>query len=64
VDLCYNGLMAAETVLMETKLFPPRRRSDLLVRSRLIEFIHEHIENKLLLLCAPAGYGKTTLLVD
>ena len=56
--------MAAETTLIETKLYPPRRRSDLLVRSRLIEFMHEHIENKLLLLCAPAGYGKTTLLVD
>jgi LuxR family maltose regulon positive regulatory protein len=56
--------MDAETALIETKLFPPRRRSDLLVRSRLIEFVHEHIENRLLLLCAPAGYGKTTLLVD
>ena len=56
--------MTPETALTETKLYPPRRRSDLLVRSRLIEFIHEHIENKLLLLCAPAGYGKTTLLVD
>ena len=56
--------MTPETALTETKLYPPRRRSDLLVRSRLVEFIHEHIENKLLLLCAPAGYGKTTLLVD
>ncbi len=63
-NLCYNRGMADETMLIETKLFPPRRRSDLLVRSRLLEFMHEQIANKLLLLCAPAGYGKTTLLVD
>lgn len=56
--------MAEKTMLIETKLYPPRRRSDLLRRSRLLEFMHEHIANKLLLLCAPAGYGKTTLLVD
>jgi ATP/maltotriose-dependent transcriptional regulator MalT/two-component SAPR family response regulator len=56
--------MAAETMLIETKLYPPRRRPDVLRRSRLLEFMHEHIANKLLLLCAPAGYGKTTLLVD
>jgi LuxR family maltose regulon positive regulatory protein len=56
--------MAVETLLIETKLYPPRRRADLLVRSRLLEFLHEHIADKLLLLVAPAGYGKTTLLVD
>jgi len=56
--------MAFETMLIETKLYPPRRRADLLPRSRLLEFLHEQIANKLLLLCAPAGYGKTTLLVD
>ena len=40
-------------MLIETKLYPPRRRPDLLRRSRLLEFLHEHIANKLLLLCAP-----------
>jgi LuxR family maltose regulon positive regulatory protein len=56
--------MADETTLIETKLYPPRRRADLLRRTRLLEFMHTHIADKLLLLCAPAGYGKTTLLVD
>ena len=56
--------MADETLLIETKLYPPRRRTDLLQRSRLLEFMHAHIADKLLLLSAPAGYGKTTLLVD
>jgi ATP/maltotriose-dependent transcriptional regulator MalT/DNA-binding SARP family transcriptional activator len=54
----------SQATLIETKLFPPRRRPDVLARSRLLEFLHEHITNKLLLICAPAGYGKTTLLVD
>ncbi len=61
LDLCYNRIMAE---LIETKLHPPRRHPDLLRRSRLLEFMHAHIADKLLLLCAPAGYGKTTLLVD
>jgi LuxR family maltose regulon positive regulatory protein len=56
--------MADETPLIETKIYPPRRRPDVLRRSRLLEFLHDHIANKLLLLVAPAGYGKTTLLVD
>jgi ATP/maltotriose-dependent transcriptional regulator MalT/DNA-binding SARP family transcriptional activator len=56
--------MAGETLLIETKLYPPRRRADLLQRTRLLEFLHTHITDKLLLLSAPAGYGKTTLLVD
>ena len=63
-NLCYNGAVNDETMLIETKLYPPRRRPDLLRRSRLLESLHEHIANKLLLLCAPAGYGKTTLLID
>lgn len=56
--------MVEKASLIETKLYPPRRRADLLGRPRLLEFLHEHIASKLLLLSAPAGYGKTTLLVD
>ena len=56
--------MVTELQLIETKLYPPRRRNDVLERPRLLEFLHEHISYKLLLLSAPAGYGKTTLLVD
>jgi len=47
-----------------TQILTPQKRPDLLHRPRLVDFIHEHIERKLLLISASAGYGKTSLLVD
>jgi len=47
-----------------TKITPPPRRADVLYRARLLDFLHENIDRKLLLISAGAGYGKTTLLVD
>jgi ATP/maltotriose-dependent transcriptional regulator MalT len=42
---------------------PPRPR-DLLRRPRLLDFLHERIHYKLNLVCAAAGYGKSSLLID
>ncbi|MCD6290216.1 MAG: tetratricopeptide repeat protein [Anaerolineae bacterium] len=50
--------------LIITKVLLPRPRSDLVYRSRLIDFIHAHIDRKLVLVLASAGYGKTSLLVS
>ncbi|HEX2979501.1 MAG TPA: hypothetical protein VHO48_04495, partial [Anaerolineaceae bacterium] len=47
-----------------TKIILPRRRSDLLSRPRLSDLIVDLLDNKLTILAAPAGYGKTSLLVD
>ena len=47
-----------------TKILLPRKRANLLHRRRLVDFLHEHIERKLLLVSASAGYGKTSLLID
>jgi ATP/maltotriose-dependent transcriptional regulator MalT len=47
-----------------TKLIVPKRKGEVLRRQRLLDFLHEYLDRKLLLLSASAGYGKTTLLVD
>ena len=42
---------------LTTKLMPPTQRSLLVERPQLIARIERGLEQKLLLVCAPAGYG-------
>src|SRR5215213_673998 len=44
-----------------TRLYPPRVRANLVERSILISRLGEDPDRQLTLICAPAGYGKTTL---
>ena len=54
----------AETfdTLLLTKLHRPRLPHDLVVRTRLVEWLNHDIDHPLILICAPAGFGKTTLV--
>ena len=51
-------------VLLATKLYLPGPRPDLVPRPRLLVRLDEGLARGLVLVCAPAGYGKTVLLAD
>jgi LuxR family transcriptional regulator, maltose regulon positive regulatory protein len=59
-----TGGLRASAPLIATKLALPRRRDDTLRRARLVDAIRQLVEHRLYMVVAPAGYGKTTLLVD
>lgn len=50
--------------LIPSKVRLPRWRADLLNRPRLVEYVRTNLTRKLILIVAPPGYGKTTLLLD
>src|SRR6187551_3428878 len=50
--------------LASTRLYPPRVRANLVERSSLISRLSEDPNRQLTLICAPAGYGKSTLAVQ
>ena len=50
------------TSLIHTKFFRPRLSNHLIPRPRLLERLNAGLGGKVTLVCAPAGYGKTTLL--
>lgn len=52
------------SIIVRTKLLVPPRRPEWLRRSRLLDHLHAHIDRKLIVVAAPAGYGKSTLLAD
>jgi LuxR family maltose regulon positive regulatory protein len=52
------------TPLLETKFFVPRPRRGLVARPRLSERLDRGGMSKLMLVSAPAGFGKTTLLTE
>lgn len=54
--------MTSSSPLLATKLLIPPQRLDVVQRQRLIEKLNRGLHRRLILVSAPAGFGKTTLL--
>ena len=53
---------SSRDVLLATKLHVPRPQPGFVPRPRLVEALDEGLARRLILVCAPAGFGKTALL--
>src|SRR5436309_2474341 len=56
--------MPTTQLLLETKLFEPPAQQGIVARPRLTSQLDQGLRCKLVLLCANAGFGKTTLLSE
>ena len=54
------------TTLLQTKLYTPQLPATIVARTRLVELLDEGMRqsHKLALISAPAGFGKTTLVIE
>ncbi|MEC0244077.1 LuxR C-terminal-related transcriptional regulator [Paenibacillus dokdonensis] len=56
--------LSTETPLLRSKINIPRTISTIIVRPRLAERLEHARRGRLTLVCAPAGFGKTTLISE
>ena len=57
-------MVEKEFQLLTTKLLVPPLRPSLVARPQLLAQLNQGLNHTLTLVCAPAGYGKTTLLAE
>src|SRR5215470_2817466 len=59
-----GAAVSGQGVLLATKLHVPGPRPGFVPRRRLVEALGEGLARGRVLVCAPAGFGKTALLAD
>ena len=57
-------MMFSDYAIIRTRITAPRRRGKWVARQRLNSLLGELVEKRLVLVSAPAGYGKTSLMID
>ena len=60
----FAAATSARNVLLATKLYLPGPQPGFVRRPRLLDMLDEALGRGLVLVCAPAGFGKTALLAD
>lgn len=55
---------AAPVSILKTKVYMPPPHGNLVLRPRLLQRLAHALAHPLTLICAPAGFGKTTLIAD
>jgi LuxR family maltose regulon positive regulatory protein len=58
----YGSTMSYPGPILRTKIYPPQMRPGIIQRPRLVHLLDRGANQKLTLISAPAGFGKTTLL--
>ena len=59
-----KGAGEEQVELLSTKLAPPQLRAPFVPREALLDRLFDGVEQKLTLISAPAGFGKTTLVAE
>jgi ATP/maltotriose-dependent transcriptional regulator MalT len=63
-DVAGEAAVGPRVPLLRSKLAPPRPRKGIALRGQLLDRLREGRGRRLTLVCAPAGYGKTTVLAQ
>ena len=60
----FEAAASEPDVLLSTKLYLPHTLPGFVARLRLLDMLDRAVERGLVMVCAPAGFGKTMLLAD
>jgi LuxR family maltose regulon positive regulatory protein len=64
LDHRHDGEAPISRVILEAKLHPPPRHPEHVARPRLLSLLDAGVARPLVLVDAPAGFGKSTLLAE